>query len=101
VVPFLNHGVINAALQRQDSVQLGPVHLIGEDSRSGVDPMAATPAEQLLVAEATNCTVGLTVLLLNGALTCTEPPDLTPATAIDTGVFAVPPQWSHSWTTVL
>ena len=59
-------------------------------------PIAATPAGQLLVAEATNWTLGLTVLLFVGAVTVTEPPDCSPATAIVIGVFAAPPQLSHS-----
>jgi len=37
--------------------------------------MRGTPAAQLVVAEATNWTLGLTVLLFTGAVTCTEPPD--------------------------
>jgi hypothetical protein len=60
--------------------------------------MAETPFEQEELADATYCTVVLTVLLAFGAVTVTPPPL---PTVILTGVDEAPPQLSHSWTTVL
>jgi hypothetical protein len=62
--------------------------------------MEATPAEHAEVADATYCTVVLTVLLFSGSVTVTLLL-LEPLTWTVTGVEALPPQLSHSCTTVL
>jgi hypothetical protein len=64
--------------------------------------MEDTPAAQVFVlAEATNCTGELTVLLGVGEVTTTPVwPELEPATVMPTAVDEAPPQWSHSSTTV-
>ena len=60
--------------------------------------MAATPLGQLLFAVATYCTCVATFALFAGAMTCTWA--ALPLTTMVIGVALLPPQLSHSWTTV-
>ena len=64
-------------------------------------PIAETPLEQEVVALATKWTGEVTDELFVGADTFTPELVLAARTVMVTGVFAVPPQWSHDCTVVL